>query len=85
MHIVPSQSFMENVLLSDLHLWPMFVNSALRTLGYTALMGAPPKVQPMFVSYTLRITRLHCMCASNAPRGAAFPDDTKNSCAAGYV
>ena len=22
-------------------------------------MGAPPKVQPMFASYTLRITRLH--------------------------
>ena len=61
MHIVPSQSFMENVLLSDVQLWQsMFVNSALRTLGYTALMGAPPKVQPMFVSYNLRITRLHC-------------------------
>ena len=28
----------------------MFVSSALKTLGYTALMGAPPKVQPMFVS-----------------------------------
>ena len=61
MHIVPSQSFMENVLLSDVHLWQsMFVNSALRTLGYTALMGAPPEVQPVFVSYNLRITRSHC-------------------------
>ena len=47
--IVPSQSFMENVLLSDVHLWEsMFVSSALRTVRYTALMGAPPKVQPSF-------------------------------------
>ena len=30
------------------------------SLGYTVLMGVPPKVQPLFVSYTLRITRLHC-------------------------
>ena len=86
MHIVPSQSFMENVLLSDVHLWQsMFVNSALRTLGYTALMGAPPKVLPMFVSYTLRITRLHCVYARNAPLGGAFRDDTKNSCATDYI
>ena len=49
MHIVPSQSFMENALLSDVYLWQsMFVSSALWTLGYTALMGAPPKVQPIF-------------------------------------
>ena len=38
----------------------MFVSSALRSLGYTAIMGAPPKVQPMFVSSNLRITELHC-------------------------
>ena len=61
MHIVPPQSFIENVLLSDVHLWQsIFVSSALKTLGYTALMGSPAKVQPMFVSYTLRIARLHC-------------------------
>ena len=49
MHIVSSQSFMENALLSDAHLrQPMFVSSALKALGYTALMGAPPKVQPSF-------------------------------------
>ena len=30
----------------------MFVSSTLRTLGYTTLMGAPPKVQPKFVSST---------------------------------
>ena len=49
MHIVPSQSFMEKVLLSDVHLWQsMFVSYAIRTLGYTALMGAPPKVLPSF-------------------------------------
>ena len=30
------------------------------SLGYTAPMGVPPKVQPMFVSSTLRITGLHC-------------------------
>ena len=42
MHNVPSERFMENVLLSDVHLWQsMFVSYALRTLGYTALMGAP--------------------------------------------
>ena len=49
MHIVPSQSFMENVLLSDVHLWQsMFVSSALRTLSYTTLMAAPLKVQASF-------------------------------------
>ena len=30
------------------------------SLGYAALMGAPPKVQPMFESSTYRITGLHC-------------------------
>ena len=30
------------------------------SLGYTAPMGVPPKVQPMFVSSTQRITGLHC-------------------------
>ena len=60
MHTVASQTFMENVLPSDVHLWPsMFVSSALRTLGYTAIIGAAPKVQPMFVSSNLRITGLH--------------------------
>ena len=29
------------------------------SLGYTAPMGVPPKVQPMFVSSTERITGLH--------------------------
>ena len=53
MHTVASQTFMENVLPSDVHLWQsMFVSSALRTLGYTAIIGAAPKVQPMFVSST---------------------------------
>ena len=53
---------MENVLLSDVDLrQSMFISSALRTLRYTVLMVAPAKVQPMFVSYTLRITRLHCL------------------------
>ena len=72
MHIVASERFMENVLLSDVHLWQfMFVSSAWEhwvtlhswvrhlkcslcllalpkeSLGYTTLMGVPPKVQPM--------------------------------------
>ena len=53
MHIVPSHSFMENLVLSDVHLWQsMFVSSALRAVAYTALMGVPPKVKPMFVNST---------------------------------
>ena len=39
----------------------MFVSSALRTLGYTALMGAPPKVQPIFVSSTYCLLFIVCL------------------------
>ena len=47
MHIVASQSFMGNVLLSDVHLYSLFVSSVKKTLDYTALLGPPPKVQPI--------------------------------------
>ena len=33
---------------------------ARESLGYTALIGAPPKVQPIFVSATQRISGLQC-------------------------
>ena len=39
------------------------------SLGYTALMAAPPKVQPMFVSYTLRITRGYTALMGAPPKG----------------
>ena len=43
-----SQSFITNMLPSDAQSM-LYLN---KTLGYTALMGVPPRLQPMFVSCT---------------------------------
>ena len=50
----------------SLHMWVSGLKWSLLLLGlltesldHTRLMGAPPKVQPMFVSSTYRITELH--------------------------
>ena len=45
-----SQSFITDVLPSDVQsIAKLYLN---KTLGYTALMGVPPELQPMFVSST---------------------------------
>ena len=45
-----SQSFITDVLPSYVqYIAKLYLN---KTLGYTALMGVPPEIQPMFVSST---------------------------------
>ena len=45
-----SQSFITDVLSSYVqYIAKLYLN---KTLGYTALMGVPPELQPMFVSST---------------------------------
>ena len=45
-----SQTFITDLLPSDVQSIPkLYLN---KTLGYTALMGVPPELQPMFVSST---------------------------------